>query len=257
MIDKLSSIAKNVGRKLIEWRSAGITGGKWDGGQFKAKADLLAHEMLFEQLSHIPSHIPIISEEDPTSFVNVRPKKYWIIDPIDGTASYAHGYSGFVTQIALVENDIPQLSVVYAPVFDILYTAERGKGAFINGKRLCCSQDVVMKTLIDNYPEPRGLAKSTYHALNFTHYVECGSISLKICKIAEGAADLFVKDVLVRDWDLAPPHLIIEEAGGFLSDVSGKKIEYIGNYNHNGLIAAPSDMMATLFISWFLNKNER
>ena len=251
MIDDLSRIVKAVGHKLLEWRDRDITEGKWEGLQFKARADLMSHEMLVKELKHLAPEIPIISEEDSSSLLKEKPDRYWLIDPIDGTASFAQGYPGFVTQVALVVQNSPYLAVVYAPVSDALYLAERGHGAFLNGRRLYCSQDWEAKRLIDNYPEPHGVTLLAYKALNLSHYIECGSISLKICKIADGTADLFFKEVVVRDWDLAAPQVVLEEAGGFLTDIYGSKIVYVSGYEQAGVVAACSDTVAMRLVSWY------
>ena len=251
MIADLSEIVKVVGHKLLEWRDRDITGGRWEGSQFKARADLLSHEVLVNELKHLAPEIPIISEEDSLSLPEERPDRYWLIDPIDGTASFVQGYPGFVTQVALVVQNSPQLAAVYAPVSDALYVAERGYGAFLNGKRLHCIQDREARTLIDNYPEPRGVTLLAYKAFNLTRYIECGSISLKICKVADGTADLFFKEVVVRDWDLAAPQVILEEAGGVLTDIYGREVAYTGSYEQTGVVAARSSAMAMRLVSWY------
>jgi 3'-phosphoadenosine 5'-phosphosulfate (PAPS) 3'-phosphatase len=83
--------------------------------------------------------------------------------------------------------------------------------------------------------------------------MECGSISLKICKVAEQSADLFFKgrDVIIRDWDVAAPQVIIEEAGGFLTDINGNEIAYRGSYERTGVVAAASKETAMRLVSWY------
>ena len=251
MIADLSRIVKAVGHKLLEWRDRDITEGKWKGSQFKARADLMSHEILVKELKRLSPEIHIISEEDSSSLLEERPDRYWLIDPIDGTASFAQGYPGFVTQVALVVQNSPHLAAVYAPVSDALYLAERGCGAFLNGRRLQCIQNREAKTLIDNYPEPRGVTLLAYKALNLSHYIECGSISLKICQVADGTADLFFKEVVVRDWDLAAPQVVLEEAGGVLTDIYGHKIAYASSHEQAGVVAACSGAIATRLVSWY------
>lgn len=259
MLSDIIKITKDVGHEILKWRKNGVLGGKWEGSQFKAQADLLAHQSLVKRLKLLAPDIPVISEEDDSSLLKHRPDCYWLIDPIDGTASYIGGYPGFVTQVALMEKGLSKKAAIYAPVMEELYTAERGGGAYLNDKRFYSNEKQEMTTLIDNYPEPRGITLSAYKALNFTHYVECGGISLKILKVAAGEADLFFKNVVVRDWDLAAPHLVLEEAGGFLSDIEGSEINYIGDYEKNGIVCAPTKKIAMHLISWYKDfacKNE-
>jgi len=74
-------------------------------------------------------------------------------------------------------------------------------------------------------------------------YLESGSIGLKICMVAQGVADLFVKDVTVRDWDVAAPHLVLSEAGGVLRRFDGQEFELAGSFEKLGLIAAASQAL--------------
>lgn len=257
MIRQLANTVYDIGTLLLKWRDAEIFEGVWEGPQFKAKVDKMAHFALSERLCEIASDIPIISEEDEISIKENRPDYYWLIDPIDGTASFIGGFPGFVTQATLMKNGHPLVGAIYAPVLKLLYLAERGQGATLNGKPLHLSPDKEPTILIDNYPEPQGVALSVYEELNFLSYIECGSISLKICKVADGTADVFVKDVIVKDWDIAPAHLVLEEARGVLRDVNGKRITYNGNYKQNGLIAVASQETCTRVISWYKTFRKR
>lgn len=257
MLKDLAKVVEQVGILILEWRGSGIFDGYWDGTQFKAKVDRMAHFALTERLQEIVPDIPIISEEDEGSLVENRPNCYWLIDPIDGTASFINGYNGFVTQAALIVEHRPSLAAIYAPDFRALYTAERGRGSLLNGKRLHIDPDKKLKTLIDNYPEPRGIIHALYKELNLEEYIECGSISLKTCKIADGTADVFFKNVIVRDWDIAAPQLILEEAGGILRDTNGKMIRYDGNYNHCGIVAAGSREACERILFCYDNLNRR
>lgn len=227
-----------MGQLLLQWRNERKWGGQWEGTQFKAEADQLAHQAIVERLVQISS-FPIVSEEDPGREAQKFPEAYWLIDPIDGTASFSQGYPGFVTQIALILRHEPVLAAVYSPVFDLLYSAEKGKGAFKNQERLKLSKKEKPVSLIDNYPEPRGITRALYDKLEIARYFEWGSIGFKICKVAEGSADLFFKDVLVCDWDIAAPKLILEEAGGVCRNSRGGPLELKGA-KHPGLIASPS-----------------
>ncbi len=235
MKDQLNRIVKKVGKDLLCWRDRPV-GGEWQGTQLKTEADREAHQALSAALSDLLD-IPILSEEDPASHITPRPKYYWLIDPIDGTASLAGGFDGFVTQAALMENGEPVLAAVYAPAFDRLYSAEKGGGSFCNGERIHVFEDDGRLILVDNYPEPRGTAIRMMELLSCTGYLESGSISLKICRVADGSADLFFKDIVVRDWDVGAPALILKEAGGTFTAVDGKPYPFSGKLEKPGLIA--------------------
>ncbi|WP_249872151.1 3'(2'),5'-bisphosphate nucleotidase CysQ family protein [Oceanobacillus saliphilus] len=249
MIEEIMDIVISTGKLIVKNSEVGSKG-KWKGTQFKSKADQIAHEALF-RLLHQLDNIPIISEEESTSLVEKRPRRYWLIDPIDGTASFVQGFSGFVTQVALMEDNKPVMAAIYAPKLDSLYSAVKGEGAYHNGSRLFLKGKDNIDTLIDNYPYPNGLAKKVYDQFSCSNYIECGSISLKICKVADATADLFVKDVIVRDWDIAAPQLILEEAGGFLSDIQGNTFFYNDQYNNNGLVASNSSIHCKEVAKWY------
>ena len=168
MLAELSEIVTDVGKLLLKWRAAGQFDGRWEGPhQFKAQADLLAHEALTSKLFKLAPSIPIISEENPDSWLKERPERYWLIDPIDGTASFVQGYQGFVTQVALMENGAPVLAVVWAPVLNLLYVAEKHKGASLNGSKLIVKTCFPPEKLIDNFPEPQGITLSAFTELGF------------------------------------------------------------------------------------------
>ena len=251
MLEELITVLKEVGNLLLNWRNAGLREGVWHEGQFKAKADAMAHNALQGLLQDSWPRIPVISEENPASLVAERPDPYWLIDPIDGTASFVNGFNGFVTQAALMMNAQPVISVIYAPVTNDTYHAELGKGAYLNEKKLSVPLERLSAILIDNSPEPQGLTSEAYKALHCKKYVECGSISLKICKIADGTANIFIKPVRMYDWDLAAPHLVIREAGGILRDIFGEHISYQDGYHHPGIIAAAEEMTFTKALSWY------
>ena len=253
MIQELSRIIKESGKLLLKWRELRIFEGRWEGAQFKAKVDLMAHRELEKQLKKLTPDTFIISEENIDSFIRKRPKYYWMVDPIDGTASFVKGYPGFVTQAAFMEDNKPKLAAIYAPALNEFYTAEFGKGAYLNNRKIRVATRRASKTLIDNYSMPRGIAEDVFREFNFKNYIECGSISLKTCRVADGTADLFIKDVAVKDWDLAAPQLVLNEAGGFLTDIYGKEIEYCGNYEHKGLIAARSKKECMKLTLWHSN----
>jgi 3'(2'), 5'-bisphosphate nucleotidase/myo-inositol-1(or 4)-monophosphatase len=253
MIDELGDAVVRVGDHLMKWRNSGPIEGSWNGTQLKTQADLKAHSLLVNELSAIDPVIPIMSEEDPDSWKFIEKDRYFVIDPIDGTASYAGGFPGFVTQVALIEKNRPTLAAIYAPAFGQLFTAIFDLGAFLNEKQIHISSPDRWNTLIDNYPEPRGVTAEAFQNLHLTNYIECGSISLKICKVAEGTADIFFKNILVRNWDIAAPHLVIAEAGGVLLDIWGKEYDYSQTTRQAGVVAANSVDHANRLISWYSN----
>ncbi|RCV50646.1 inositol monophosphatase family protein [Marinitenerispora sediminis] len=250
----LARAVVEVGRLLRAWRSdSAALRGAWEGAQFKARADAMAHEALAARLARIAPALPVVSEEDPASLRGARPRRYWLVDPIDGTASYAHGFAGYVTQAALMADGRAELAAIHAPEADTLYLAARGQGAWANGRRLAPRPPAPPGAglLTDNTPYPRGIARAVQLRFGYRRYLECGSIALKTCRIAEGAAHLFVKDVPVRDWDVAAPELLLAETGGALRRLDGTPFGYRGGFDHDGLIAAADPATAAAVAGWW------
>jgi 3'(2'), 5'-bisphosphate nucleotidase len=257
MIDGFKEIITACGEMLLKLSEDDKAQGFWQAEQFKAKADMLAHHFLIKSFKS-QFNLPIISEEDDERY-GFDSKEYIIIDPIDGTASFSHGFRGWVTQAALIKNQKPVISVVFAPAFNDLFWAERGKGSFCNGKRLVLKQTVNHQiiSIIDNYPAPQGITKKVVEHFKIPQYHESGSLGLKICRVATGSADLFFKAMEPRDWDLAAPQLIVEEAGGVLTDAFGKEIIYGSkDRSHKGLIASSSEDIMRRVSSWYTQKLE-
>jgi 3'-phosphoadenosine 5'-phosphosulfate (PAPS) 3'-phosphatase len=256
MINQLKVIIIECGKKLLELNPHQKAKGVWHDDQFKAEADQFAHHFLVNSLKN-QFNLPIVSEEDDEK-KEFQTQEYIIIDPIDGTASFSHGFKGWVTQAALIKNQKPVISVVYAPAFKELFWAESGRGSFCNGRRLVVKQtmDNHINSIIDNYPTPQGITEEVVNNFNITQYIESGSVGLKICRVAAGTADLFFKAINSRDWDLAAPQLIIEEAGGFLTDAFGGEIKYgLSDRSHHGLIASLNQQTMKRVSSWYAQKN--
>lgn len=227
-----------IGKKLVDWQNDKNLRKIHSEKHFKTEADSQAHGILMDGLSRLFPNIPTISEED--IFHNQeRPSEYWLIDPIDGTASWYDGYSGFVSQAALIINERPVFGVVHAPKMNSIWYAEKGKGTFLNGVLLPQLRPHSRITFIDNTPQPHGITNKIMNILGTQSYLESGSIGLKSVLIADGRADAFVKDVYVRDWDLAPADIILSEVGGHMCLLNGKKYLYSGDYlKKDGFIVA-------------------
>lgn len=210
--------------------------------QVKSIADKEMHDYLFENIKNIKKNALIVSEEclqgiSAKQIKNIN--ECFIIDPIDGTASFVNGYPGYVTQIAYLRRGEALFSMVYAPEFDEMYIGIKGKGAYLNGEIIKIKDQPKSIVYIDNSPKPSYKITKMMQRDNKSSYMECGSIGLKICKIANGEANVFYKDVILRDWDLIPPSLILEEAGGYVFSLEKTKIMYFmkDDYSHLGVFA--------------------
>lgn len=250
----LISALTQLGNDLVLWRDNELARNILSKKDLKLQADRWAHDYLFEHITKLWPNIPIISEED-VNHSEDRPIQYWLIDPIDGSASWLNGFDGFVTQAALIEDCVPVTGFIYAPIRDLLYVGKRGKGAYLNERRLSSSGIEDKITIVDNTPIPHGVVKALIEKYSM-RYRESGSLGLKACMVASGEADVFVKDVLVRDWDLAPAAVLLREVGCALVQINGQEFPFSGAWEKDsGFIVARSLELAESILTT-LNSGE-
>lgn len=155
----------------------------------------------------------------------------WIIDPLDGTTNYAHGFPVYSVSIALEKEGEIIVGVVYDPARDELFAAEKGKGARLNGRRISVSSTSRLSRSLLATGFPYDLRESRVnnfdHFRNFalcTHAVRrCGSAALDLCYVAAGRFDGFW-EMKLGPWDLAAGSLMVAEAGGRVTDFEGRPL---------------------------------
>lgn len=203
------------------------------GNQVKSFADNISEKLIISLIEIFYPEGPILSEESYEKNKKCIPvKEFWIVDSLDGTASYCQGYDGFCVQIAYIKDGRPVVGVVHAPVLDLTYWAIIKRGAYLKYRNkvkqiFVKTQIPSIKTYIDNQPAKGSLAKILLK-VKANKFLELGSYGLKICKVAEGKADIFLKSAEFKIWDTAAGDLILEEARGKLTLWNGKKIDYSG-----------------------------
>ncbi len=198
-------------------------------------ADLAAHHAIVAGLQRLTPNIPILSEESASVPFAERSqwRRHWLVDPLDGTKEFVQRNGQFTVNIALIEEHAPVLGVVRAPVTGLCYFAVRGHGAFreepgqpprsIMVKPLQPGQPVrVVGSRSHGGP---GLQKFAA-ALGAHELVTIGS-SLKLCQVAEGAADVYPRFGPTSEWDTAAAQAIVETAGGrVVSAETGESLRY-------------------------------
>jgi myo-inositol-1(or 4)-monophosphatase len=155
----------------------------------------------------------------------------WVIDPLDGTTNYAHGLPVYCVSIALEYGGEIILGVVYDPSREDLFVAQKGKGARLNGRRMTVSETSRLSKSLLTTGFPYDLRESPVnnfdHFRNFafrTHAVRrCGSAALDLCYVAAGRFDGFW-EMKLGPWDLAAGSLIVQEAGGRVTDFKGRPL---------------------------------
>lgn len=206
--------------------------------QKKGRIDLvtaadLAVERMFRELisARFPTH-GVLGEEDATGTQPRESRFRWIIDPVDGTTNFAHGLALFCVSIALEVDGQIVLGVVYDPIADELFTAERGTGARLNGAPIRVTPCAIMEDalLCTGFPysirEERRRQVDVFAAfLGEAQAVRrLGSAALDLCYVASGRFDGFWEE-RIHPWDIAAGALIIEEAGGTVSGMAGEPFD--------------------------------
>lgn len=197
------------------------------------EADLASEKLIIERIrSHYPRHA-ILAEESGASEIigDVAGEWKWIIDPLDGTTNYAHGYPCFCVSIGLERNGKLELGVVYDPMRNEMFAAERGQGATLNDRPIRVSDvaELNRAMLCTGFPyDVRERPDFARDFSNFTMEAQAvrrdGSAALDLAYVASGRFDGFWEDGL-NAWDLAAGVLLIEEAGGSVTDFRGGPLD--------------------------------
>ena len=241
LLDRIIEISRDAGEKILDvyHRDEGFdTEVKADNSPV-TEADLAAHHVIFPKLTAIDSSVPVLSEESEIPDYDTRSKweRYWIIDPLDGTKEFIKRNGEFTVNIALIENGVPVLGVVYVPVLNIIYAGAQGLGAIKiteEGETTiqCRSADSLQG-------EPLGVVASRSHGSEAVEKCveklekKFGAVdrksmgsSLKLCLVAEGAADIYPRLAPTSEWDTAAAQAVVEAAGGIVVDSDLKVLRY-------------------------------
>lgn len=201
------------------------------------EADERAERLILADLATLAPDIPVVSEEDASrsglpDITHATPL-FWLVDPLDGTREFVDRNGEFTVNVALIENGVPILGVVYAPAIKAMYTAADGIGAFFgDGDE---KQRISTRT-----PPPEGLtvlaSRSHGDEAALQDYLDgtgtrvagiarSGS-SLKLCLVAAGKADLYPRLGRTMEWDIAAGHAVLRAAGGCVSTLDGQELAY-------------------------------
>lgn len=231
-------IARAAGEAIREIHDAWAEGE--DAGRLSYKADdspltiadLAAHQTIAGALRRLTPDIGVVSEEDAGSLRHRLPSgEFWLVDPLDGTKEFLARSGEFTVNIALVRDGVPVLGVVYAPIVAQMYWGGQGIGAFRDSAGVTApirvaapAADAPLRVLASkshlNAETAAFIARLGRHEL-----VQAGS-SLKFCRIAEGAADVYPRLGPTCEWDTAAAQAVVEAAGGIVHDLGGVALRY-------------------------------
>jgi len=255
MIDTLQQIAEEAAQEILRFYGQPLTVDAKADDSPLTQADLASHRLIVAKLKEAFPDIPVVSEEDGEREEAVTTADRWfVVDPLDGTKEFIKQTGSFTVNIGLIEKGIPTAGIVHVPVSGRTYGASPETGAWRLERggerepiqaapaetplRIVASRDHAgpeVQALLERFPE-----------------AECLSIgsSLKFCLVAEGAADVYLRDVPTMEWDTAAADAIVRTAGGrLMTHPEHQPLAYGKAEYRNGslLTVGDTDLLARLF----------
>ena len=230
-----------AGEKVLEIYETDFSTEKKDDDSPITQADIESNKILKEVLGQ--TGITILSEEDVDDKKRLSEEKVWIIDPLDGTTDFVNRTGEFTIMVGLVEKQKSILGLIYWPINKKMYLAESGKGTFCHGEEW----EKIETTMMSEIQNCHALVsrhhlsekeKKLLDEMEISVVTSIGS-SLKVTEIASGKAEVFVTTTnKMKQWDTCASNCIISEAGGKMTDLSGKEFSYNTDtvFHENGIL---------------------
>ncbi len=234
MLEKAQAVALGAGRILLDKARAGFDVEHKGSIDLVTDADRAAEEYVVQELKkHFPTY-SILAEEG--GFTAGAEEYIWVIDPLDGTTNFAHRFLHYAVSIALARKGKILLGVVYNPVLDECFSAQLGKGAYLNGQRISVSSEKLVLNSLLATGFPYDVATTAQdNMLAFERAMKAsqgvrsmGAAALDLCQVACGRLEGFWERDL-QPWDIAAGSLIVAEAGGEVSTCRGGAFDPLGS----------------------------
>ncbi len=222
LLDVAISAARKAGAITLRYFETSVEREEKDDKSFVTRADKEAEASILGEIKkHFPEH-SILSEESGAE--KKKSEFEWVVDPLDGTGNFVNGIPLFAISIAVVKNGVPVVAVVYQPVGDSLYTAEKGKGTTWKGKPVKVSDGGSEHALITFGPGKKEKVRLNQLFARVEQFVKSkrylGCTALELAYVARGGTEGYICLGLNR-WDYAAGVLLVAEAGGTLSQFDG------------------------------------
>ena len=232
--DKVSEIALKASQSIMDiYTRKEIALEKKEDGSPLTEADLTSHKILVEGLDNLDLRISVLSEEGKSKH-KLDDETFWLIDPLDGTKEFLNKNGDFTVNIALIDKGTPLMGIVSAPAKGELFKGILGIGAYkVNNsgqteiKTKALNKDLITVTVSRSHQteKDKQALKSISKNFNEIKIIEAGS-SLKLCRVAEGLADIYCRMGPTYQWDIAAGQAVAEAAGGALKTVDGNDFFY-------------------------------
>ncbi len=246
-LELATTLARRAGELVLSLQSTGLPVEHKAGDEPVTEADRRASALIVDALAQAYPADAILSEEAADDRSRLTRDRVWMIDPIDGTRDFIRGEDGYAVMIGLLVGATPTLGVVYQPIGDRLYTAVRGQGTYytVGGERRSVRVSAIARTeelrMVASKSHRDEVITEVRRSLGISDELNVGSVGLKLGLIARGERDLYVNPKgKSKRWDTLGPQVLLEEAGGRLTDAQGRAIDYRAEELANlyGLIAS-------------------
>ena len=226
----LSSKASNT---IMDIYNSDFSHENKDDGSPLTLADESSNKIIIDGLKEITPQIQVISEENFKNDISYE-DSYWLIDPLDGTKEFINRNGEFTVNIALIKDGAPILGIVFSPAVDENFYGAKNLGAFkLNGtERINIyptrqNEDECRITLSKSHKseDDEWLINRCKERFKSVYEIPTGS-SLKLCKVAEGNADIYSRLGPTYQWDIAAGQAVVESAGGIVNDLFGNPLHY-------------------------------
>ncbi|PRY66016.1 3'(2'),5'-bisphosphate nucleotidase CysQ [Halomonas ventosae] len=244
LLNDVHTIAQEAGEAIMAVYARDFSIEEKDDKSPLTEADKAAHDVIVKGLNALPGEIPVLSEEHTEAFSGADAEgRYWLVDPLDGTKEFIKRNGEFTVNIALIEHGTPVLGVVVAPALEVSYLAAEGVGAFKvewgegkGGDRQPISvagrpAEGATWRVVGSRSHPSPDLAEWLEQLGPHDMVPMGS-SLKLCLIAEGAADVYPRLGPTCLWDTGAAQAVVEQAGGRVETLEGEPLDYSSPEQH-------------------------
>jgi myo-inositol-1(or 4)-monophosphatase len=236
--DALASIAREAGELAVTTAKGGMKRWMKAGSSPVSEADIAVDKFLSARLPALVPDAGWLSEETEDNPTRMKSSKVWVVDPIDGTRAFLDNRPDWAVSIALVEDGRPTIAALYAPITDEMFLATRGGGATRNGVKLKITSGIGLDDARIAAPKSH-LDRLVAINPRVRPQPKIFSLALRTTRVATGELDIAFGSKNSHDWDLAAADLLVHEAGGALTDLTGTAITYNRpDPVHGALIAA-------------------
>jgi 3'(2'), 5'-bisphosphate nucleotidase len=232
LVDPVRKLALRAGEVILEVYAADDPGAREKSDRTPVtEADLRAEAVILAGLADLAPDVPVVAEESVAAgrIPADLGTAFWLVDPLDGTKEFLSRNGEFTVNIALVEDGVPVLGVVHAPAIGLTYIgapglAERTDAEGSHRLEVVPAPDAGFRALVSrSHLDPD--TEKWLAGLRVSSFVQAGS-SLKFCRIAEGAADVYPRFGRTMEWDIAAGHAVVRAAGGTVRTAAGPPLEY-------------------------------